>query len=294
MGKYEAILKIAEMGNITKAAGELGYTQANVSHIIHRMEEEFQCLLFHRERRGVIPTAIGSQMIEVMRRIEELENELYLISMSNRTKLLRVSSVYSLSRSILPEILNRFYNMFPDAVVTVPEYGTWTEIENAVKSGEVDIAFYGGTYYAGYEFISLYKDPYYCIVSKDHPLAEKESTNIQEMSQYDILLPSEGTSNAVIRELVKDIHIAPNLIPKLEGDSGTMALVEADLGISILSGLSLRNHHRAIKCIPLEEKPMRDVGVLCRSYYELPEAAKVFIKLAKTVLDSLPPCNTQA
>lgn len=39
---------------------------------------------------------------------------------------------------------------------------------------------------------------------------------------------------------------------------------------------------------------MRDVGVLCRSYYELPEAAKVFIKLAKAVLDSLPPCNTQA
>lgn len=287
MGKYETILKIAELGNITKAAAELGYTQANVSHIIHRMEEELQCLLFHRERRGVIPTMVGSQMIEVMRKIEELENELYIISMSNRTQVLRVSSIYSVSSTILPDILNRFYNQYPDAVLTIPEFGTWTEIEGAVKSGDVDMAFYGGTYYAGYEFIPLYKDPYYCVVNKDHPLAEKDITDVREMGQYDIILPSEGTSNAVIRDLVKEVRIAPHLIPKLESDRGTVALVEADLGISILPGLALRNIHRNIKCIPLRENPMRDVGFLCRSYYELPDVAKTFIKLTKQVLDSL-------
>lgn len=287
IGKYEAILKIAEQGNITKAALELGYTQANLSHIVHRMEEEFQCILFHRERRGVYPTAVGNQMIEIMRQIEELENELYITAMSNRDRILRISSIYSVSGTILPDILNRFYNMFPDAVVTVLEYGTWAEIENAVKTGDVDLAFYGGTYYVGHEFIPLYQEPYYCIVSEGHPLAEQEMVSVKEMSQYDIILPSEGTSNEVIRDLVKELHVAPHLIPKLEGDRGTVALVEGDLGISLLPGLTLRGMHRRIKAIPVKESPTRTVGILCRSYYELPDIAKTFVKLAKDAFEHL-------
>lgn len=289
MGKYEAILKIAELGNITKAADELGYTQANVSHIIHRMEEEFQVLLFNRQRRGVTPTKIGDEMIKVMKQIEDLENELYLIAMADRKRVLRVASIYSVSSTVLPEILTDFYQKYPDAVVTIPEYGTWMEIENAVKSNEVDLAFYGGTYYSGYEFISLCKDPYYAIVSDRHPLAREERINAQDMSQYNVILPSEGISNAVIRDLVKEIHISPHLVPRLESDRGTVAMVEADLGISILPALALRNIHRSIKCIPLEEKPEREVGFLCRSYYELPQVAKDFIKISQKAFQSLGP-----
>lgn len=281
MGKYEAILKIAELGNITKAAEELGYTQANVSHIIHRMEEEFQVLLFNRQRRGVTPTKIGNDMIKVMKQIEDLENELYLIAMADRKRLLRVASIYSVSSTVLPGILTEFYKKYPDAVVTIPEYGTWMEIENAVKSNEVDLAFYGGTYYSGYEFISLCRDPYYAVVSSNHPLAQHKQINAQNMSQYNVILPSEGVSNAVIRDLVREIHISPHLVPRFESDRGTVAMVEADLGISILPGLALRNIHRNIKCIPLEEKPSREVGFLCRSYYELPDVAKDFIRISQ-------------
>lgn len=287
MGKYEAILKIAELGNITKAADELGYTQANVSHIIHRLEDEFQVLLFNRQRRGVTPTKIGNEMIKIMQQIEDLENELYLIAMADRKRLLRVASIYSVSSTVLPEILTEFYHKYPDAVVTIPEYGTWMEIENAVKSNEVDLAFYGGTYYSGYEFISLCKDPYYAIVSSKHPLAQREQINAQDMSQYNVILPSEGISNAVIRDLVRGIHISPHLIPRLESDRGTVAMVEADLGVSILPALALRNIHRNIRCIPLEEKPTREVGFLCQSYYELPDVAKDFIRIAQKAFQRL-------
>ena len=287
MGKYEAILKIAELGNITKAADELGYTQANVSHIIHRMEEEFQVLLFNRQRRGVTPTKIGGNMIKVMQQIEDLENELYLIAMADRQRVLRVASIYSVSSTILPGILTEFYKKYPDAVVTIPEYGTWMETENAVKTNEVDLAFYGGTYYSGYEFISLGTEPYYAIVSARHPLADRTQISAEDMRQYNVILPSEGISNAVLRELVREMHISPHLVPRLESDRGTVALVEADLGISILPRLALRNIHRKIRCIPLEEKPTREVDFLCRSYYELPEVAKDFIKLSRRAFQAL-------
>ncbi len=284
MGKYEPILKIAELGNITKAADELGYTQANVSHIIHRLEDEYKILLFHRERRGVVPTAAGRDIIDIMRKIEALENEIYLTAMSYRTEMLRVGTVFSVSGTVLPEVLTRFREKYPEAVLTLPEIEDWGGIERAVREREVDMAFYAGTYRSGFEFIPLLNDPYYVVVEEEHPLAGQESVTLEDLEDDTILLPSEGTTNAVIRNLVKEMHISPHIIPKFQGDRGTMALVEAGLGISILPGLTLLNSRRKIRAIPLDQRPYREVGFLCRSYYELPEAAKAFIKFTKEVI----------
>lgn len=284
MGKYEPILKVAELGNITKAADALGYTQANMSHIIHRLEEEYRVLLFHRERRGVIPTEVGQNIIELMRKIEDLENEIYLTAMSYRSQMLRVGTVFSVSGNLLPRVILVFRKKYPDAVLTLQEIETWSGIERAVQEKSLDLTFYCGTYHSGFEFIPLLKDPYYVVVSQDHPLAEKKIIHAEEMQDYTILLPSEGTENAVIRDLVKNRHISPHIITKFQGDRGTMALVEANLGISILPGLSLKNTLRKIRAIPMVEAPARDVGFLCRSYYELPEIAKSFVKITQEIV----------
>ena len=41
IGKYRALLRTVEMGNITRAAEELGYTQCAVSRIIADLEQEW-------------------------------------------------------------------------------------------------------------------------------------------------------------------------------------------------------------------------------------------------------------
>ncbi len=40
VNKYEAFLKAAELGSLTRAAAELGVTQSAVSHMIGALEEE--------------------------------------------------------------------------------------------------------------------------------------------------------------------------------------------------------------------------------------------------------------
>lgn len=40
VSKYEAFLKAAELGSLTRAAAELGVTQSAVSHMIGTLEEE--------------------------------------------------------------------------------------------------------------------------------------------------------------------------------------------------------------------------------------------------------------
>ena len=50
--KYEVLIKVAELGSLTKAAEALGYSQSNISHVISALEEEFGFPLFLRGRSG--------------------------------------------------------------------------------------------------------------------------------------------------------------------------------------------------------------------------------------------------
>ena len=50
MGKYAPILRIAELGNITRAADDLGYSQSSLSYIASNLEKELGIKIFRRER----------------------------------------------------------------------------------------------------------------------------------------------------------------------------------------------------------------------------------------------------
>ena len=50
---YRILLRTVEIGNITKAAELLGYTQSGISRIIGKVEEELGTPLVHRNRTGI-------------------------------------------------------------------------------------------------------------------------------------------------------------------------------------------------------------------------------------------------
>ena len=58
------LLKIAEFGNLSRAAEALGMTQPSVSRNLRELERSFEAPLFHRTGRGVQPTEIGKIAIE--------------------------------------------------------------------------------------------------------------------------------------------------------------------------------------------------------------------------------------
>jgi DNA-binding transcriptional LysR family regulator len=54
-------LKVAEIGNITKAAEQLGYSQASVTSHIQQLEQHLGVQLFDRIGRGIQLTDAGSE-----------------------------------------------------------------------------------------------------------------------------------------------------------------------------------------------------------------------------------------
>ena len=61
--KYQAFVKVAEMGSITKAAEAMGYTQSAVSRMVADLEDEWNLNLLRRSRGGLALSSDGLMML---------------------------------------------------------------------------------------------------------------------------------------------------------------------------------------------------------------------------------------
>lgn len=283
MGKYEAILKIAQYGNLTRAAQELGYVQSNLSHMVQRLESDLQIKIFHRDRQGVTLTRAGQELIDIMYKIELLENSLFSAALSQRTSTLRIGTFPSVSFHWVPQILSRFYEKFPNTAVVLSNFDTCMDMDAAVRQGEVDCSFYAGDYHAGLDFFPLCRDPYFGVVSQEHPLSERTAITLQELGEYPFLVPGEGM-HCSIKDTTRLIPFPPKLMTKTQEDLSILPLIELNLGVSVLTGLTIKTGISKVCAIPLEDVLAREVGLLCKPYGEISDVAKCFIQIAREIV----------
>ncbi len=117
MGKYAPVLKAAECGSMTRAAQTMGYTQPSLGYIINNIENELGVKIFYRDQRGVTPTEVGVGLLDIMRQIEAMENRLQETARVSKQELLRVGILSSVAAQWMPEILETFYQVYPEVVV---------------------------------------------------------------------------------------------------------------------------------------------------------------------------------
>lgn len=283
MGKYRVVLCAAKLGNLTKTAQVLGYSQSNISHMLRNIEDDLGITIFHRERYGVVLTKVGKELLPVMEQIEALEKSLGEIAASYHAQSLKIGSFYSVSNYWIPPILKRFSLQYPSIKVTVLERESYLGVEELLQRKEVDFAFWGGNYKGNFEFIPLCEDPYYLIVSQRHSLAKETSVSIQVIAQYPFIMPSEALDSGVSQEIIRTVQASAhlNLIAHSQEDHTTLNLVEHDLGISFLPGLIARNTKRNICAIPIQEGYKRTLGIICKSSRNLSQAAKSFVRVTR-------------
>ena len=288
MGKYETLLRVAELKNVTKAAEELGYSQPNISHIIRRTEEELGVRLFNRGNRSILSlTPAGAELIPLMRQAEEAERTVQRVARSYRTDTLRIGCFYSVSVYWLPFILERFMELEPQVRVSMVQSDSYSELEAMLTRGDIDCSFYAGHYSRKFETAFLCKDPYYVVVSRKHPLASALSVSIRALERYGYIPPSEAFCSSIAQTALRKINNTARITMNSQEDLVTLSMVELDLGITLLPGLIARNTNLAVTAVPLEEDISRDVGILFASSRNLPAVVKKFIRVTKEVLEEL-------
>jgi LysR family nitrogen assimilation transcriptional regulator len=135
-------LRIAEVGNLTRASNILGVTQAALSRQLAQLEAELGAELFRRNGRGLVLTAAGRRLLDhvpmVLRQINLAERAVKESKEPLRGTLV-VGLAPSLARTVVVPLIRAFQERFPDITLRTVD-GSSANLGELVGSGKLDCA----------------------------------------------------------------------------------------------------------------------------------------------------------
>lgn len=286
--KLQALLMAADQGSISKAADLLGYTQSGITHMMNSLDAEMGIPLLVRGNRGVTLTAEGERLAPLFRELiacaERIEQELALTRGLERGTI-RIGAYSSISMHWMPSILEAFQSQYPNIHVKLFE-GDNHEIEKWLAEGFIDLGFTSLQPHQHYECIKIQDDPMMAVLPRNHPLAGAEVFPIDAFGDDPFLIytpsvsPDEDLKKAMMLAGIKD-----NTKFLSNFDLTIIAMVEHNLGITIMPALIVDGTNYDVAAIPIDPPITRTLGMVMRSKESLSPAMQRLIDCAKQVLN---------
>ena len=282
--KCKVLLRAVDTGSFTKAAEELGYTPSGVTHMMNALEEDLGVPLLFRSRSGVTLTSAGQELIGSIRelvtaadRLDQQVAELQGLSVGH----VRFDSGASFARYMIPEIVARFKERYPNITLEIMEAGG-SEMRAAIAEHRISMGFLTRKE-ADRNFISLCSDDMLAIVPEDSPLADREVMDLDELAQYPYIGVNIDYDHDV-EYIVKKMGFSAKPFLVSRDEQAIIAMVREGLGVSIVAGLHVAFDSEGIVGIPLKPRYLRDVGLAIVSEESLSPAERKFIEVAQEVV----------
>ena len=139
----ESIVKIAQEGNIARAAEKLFITPSALTQQLQHLEEDIGTPLFTRSRKGCTLTDAGAIYLESAKKLLEIRRDTY-------NRLQDISSIKkgTLSIGLPPErgvemfryLYPRFHNQYPGITICVHEVNVLRQ-QSMIADGQLDLGF---------------------------------------------------------------------------------------------------------------------------------------------------------
>ena len=186
-------LKVAELGNFTKAADEIGLSQPALSRSIARLEEELGQPMFERQTRRVVLTDAGKLLLPRAQQILSLVTDVKAeIGDDGETGLVRLAAIPTVAPYFLPHFLRHVGEEFPHASVVVQE-DTTDHLLKKVSDGVIDIAILARPVAAKYLKIEdLFEEELLLLMSATHALCEKKQVRMSDVESLPFVLLNEA------------------------------------------------------------------------------------------------------
>ena len=279
--KYEAMLLSVELGSFSKAADKLGITQSGLTHMMNSLEKEIGFAVLTRNFNGVQLTPKGEKLLPDIKELVEssrrLGSKISYINESSR-KTITIGSYTSVSIAWVLPIIKEFNKQYPDINVEI-RGGTIEQNYSWVKDGLVDFSFASNQFDSETEFIHLNNDPLVAVLPPNYDISTSRF-DIERFDRQKVIMPCFGFEKDITRELDK-YGIKPVFRPTAVDDEVILKMVEAGLGISILSELVIKNKNYDIMAMEVNPPISRDLGIVLKDYNSLRDFEKIFIDYAK-------------
>ncbi len=279
--KFFALLKAVEYGSLTKAADELGYTQAGLTHMMNRLEKEIGITLLQRTKSGVSLTSDGETLLPLIKSFTEqgleLEKAIKSVKESNDT-VIRIASYASVTNHWLPVIISRFKNDFPNVRFEL-HVGNLDEICRLVSNSEIDLGFTSKQDILHGDWIHLQNDKLFAVLPPDCKV-EGNTVAVSIFNNKPFFMPTYGFDYDIMNTL-KQNNVNPIINRTALDDATIVSMVSHRLGYSILPELVLKGMSGSFIAKPIEPYSYRELGILIKSKNTLSPTAHKFVNYCK-------------
>lgn len=282
---------IADTLSFRRAAERCHVSQPSLSAQLAELEQALGAQLFERDRKRVLVTSVGHDLVErarvVLREIDDLV-ELSRRSGNPLAGALRIGVIPTISPYLVPRIRPALRRAYPELTVM------WVEDKTSVlvarlEAGEIDAALLAVEADIGdVEKEIVLFDPFVLATASGHPLGARATpARTSELSDENVLLLDDGHC---FREQVLSVcsHAKANELEFRATSLSTLAQMVADgAGVTLLPELAVPTEVRRaeLSVRPFAEpKPGRTIALVWRKRSPLGPSLR---KLAATARSSL-------
>ncbi|RTY90444.1 hydrogen peroxide-inducible genes activator [Flavobacterium sp. RSP46] len=139
--QLEYIIAVDRLKNFTKAAEYCNVTQATLSAMVKKLEQELGIVIFDRKKNPTETTEIGIETIENAKKVvlhSQLLKDDAKKSIGKIEGKIRIGIIPTIANSLLPKILKPILENFPDLKLEISEQTT-NSITKQLKEGQLDM-----------------------------------------------------------------------------------------------------------------------------------------------------------
>lgn len=247
---------VARSGNLADAANKLSRTPSAVSMMLKQLEDHLGAPLFESERKSKL-TALGVFTLdEASRELEHFDRTISAIENYAYAKsgMIRIAVVPSVAEIMLPRIVRTFLQDHPEVHVDIRDMDSGAVLRE-IERERVDIGIATGPKMnSEIECQELFSDAFGIVCRADHPLAEAG----HPLSWCD-LAPWTFIANGICGQISDDALQRVMRTSKLmvRNTTSLLAMVRADVGITVLPRLVVDQRASGIKFLPVADPSAR-------------------------------------
>lgn len=139
--QLEYIIAVDQFKHFSKAAAHCNITQATLSMMIKKLEEELNVVIFDRKMNPILTTEMGREIIDEAKKALFHSNEIISLAKSKSHKVegkLRMGIIPTIANSLLPKILFPLIDKYPLLELELFEITTQNIIRQ-LKEGTIDV-----------------------------------------------------------------------------------------------------------------------------------------------------------
>lgn len=193
--QLEYIVAVDTYRSFVGAAEKCFVTQPTLSMQVQKLEEMLNVKIFDRSKQPVIPTEIGSQIIEQARLILQESHKIKEIISSQQQDIvgeLKVGIIPTVAPYLLPQVIASMMEKYPELKLLIWEYTT-EDIIHHLKTGVLDCGILATP--LGDNSITeipMYYENFVTYISKNSKLFKKKNIDANDLEDENIWLLNEG------------------------------------------------------------------------------------------------------